>query len=202
MNSEVLSKEFIINAGIWGMTRANILVVEDDPDSLNILRRKLKKLGYNIIASAESGEEALEKASLYPIDLAIMDILIKGSMDGIAAAGNLHRKYRIPVIYLTSYVDDRVLERIKSSNPFGYLIKPVETEVLQINIEIALNKTRLDRQIQESEAKLHEIIVTTVTRELAQLQRKWGPEPHPRNAAGIIPICSSCKKIRDEQNLG
>ncbi|MBN3894771.1 MAG: response regulator [Nostoc sp. NOS(2021)] len=129
------------------MTNAKILVVEDEAIVAKDLQYRLIKFGYTVPAIASSGEEAINKAVEISPDLVLMDIKLKGSMDGIEAAQEIYKRLDIPVIYLTAYADENTLERAKITEPFGYLLKPFKERELQINIEITLTKHGLERQL-------------------------------------------------------
>ena len=95
------------------MTNAQILIVEDDYIVVMDLRDRLQSLGYAIVAVASYGEEAIEKAAETRPDLVLMDIRLKGDMDGIEAAAEIRARFDIPVVYLTAYVDEATLQRAK-----------------------------------------------------------------------------------------
>lgn len=129
------------------MTKAKILVVEDEAIVAKDLQHRLIKFGYTVPAIVSSGEEAINKAVEISPDLVLMDIKLKGSMDGIEAAEEIYKRLDIPVIYLTAYADENTLRRAKITEPFAYLIKPFKERELQINIEITLTKHGLERQL-------------------------------------------------------
>ncbi|BDI14247.1 hypothetical protein ANSO36C_00490 [Nostoc cf. commune SO-36] len=129
------------------MTNAKILVVEDEAIVAKDLQYRLRKFGYRVPAIASSGEEAINIAIEISPDLVLMDIKLKGSMDGIEAAQEIYKHLDIPVIYLTAYADENTLERAKITEPFGYLIKPFKERELQTNIEITLTKHGLEREL-------------------------------------------------------
>ena len=129
------------------MTSAKILVVEDEAIVAKDLQNRLIKFGYIVPVIASSGQEAINKAVETSPDLVLMDIKLKGLMDGIEAAREIHKYLDIPVIYLTAYADDKTLERAKITEPFAYLLKPFKERELQTNIEITLNKHSLERQL-------------------------------------------------------
>ncbi|MCC5629300.1 PAS domain S-box protein [Nostoc sphaeroides CHAB 2801] len=129
------------------MRKAKILVVEDEAIVGKDLQYRLIKFGYTVPVIASSGEEAINKAIEISPDLVLMDIKLKGSMDGIEAAEEIYKRLDIPVIYLTAYADEKTLERAKITEPFAYLIKPFKERELQTNIEITLIKHGLERQL-------------------------------------------------------
>ncbi|MFN6569290.1 response regulator [Dendronalium sp. ChiSLP03b] len=140
------------------MTNTSILVVEDEAIVAKDLQNRLKKFGYIVPAIASSGQEAIKKALEIRPDLVLMDIRLKGQMDGIQAAEEINKHLDIPIIYLTAYADDHTLERAKVTEPFGYLLKPFKERELQTNIEIALTKHRLEKQLKTSQKWLNTLL--------------------------------------------
>lgn len=122
------------------MPLANILIVEDENIVALDLEIRLKNLGYSITAKVASGEQALQRMIDADVDLVLMDIRLKGKMDGIQAAGIIRTQYDIPVIYLTAFVDEYTLERTRATEPYGYILKPFEEQELSAQIEMALGK--------------------------------------------------------------
>jgi len=106
------------------MPKKNILVIEDEAIVSKDIQQSLKKLGYNIVGSASTGEKAVILALETKPDLVLMDIMLKGDMSGIDAAEQIRNKLSIPVIYLTAYADENTLEKAKVTEPYGYIIKP------------------------------------------------------------------------------
>ncbi len=105
-----------------------------------------------------SGEAALEKVSQSWPDLVLMDIVLRGSMDGVETAQQVHDRFDIPVIYLTAHADDDTLERAKITHPFGYLVKPFDERELHTAVELAIYKHRMERQLRESEQHFRSLI--------------------------------------------
>ena len=130
-----------------------ILVVEDETIVSMDLQNSLKYLGYEVVGAAVSGPEAIAKADATRPDLVLMDIMLKGEMDGIQAAETIYARLGIPVIFLTASTDDKTLQRAKVTEPFGYMIKPFEERELHSHIEIALYKHRMEKQLRESEER-------------------------------------------------
>ena len=158
-----------------------ILVVEDEVIVSADLQDQLIKLGYQVAGSAVAGEEAITKANDLKPDLVLMDIMLKGQMDGIEAAKQIRDHLRVPVIFLTANSNDSILERAKISEPFGYLLKPFDQRSLKSNIEMALYKARIDREREDLIRQLQEA--------LAQV----------KTLSGLLPICAWCKNVRDDQ---
>ncbi len=120
------------------MNTIKILVVEDEVIVAHDIANRLKRMGHQVIATVASGEAAIEKASENKPDLVLMDIVLKGDMDGITAAKKIQAKINVPIVFLTAYADQTTLERAKITNPFGYIVKPFQQQDLQVAIEIAL----------------------------------------------------------------
>jgi PAS domain S-box-containing protein len=130
--------------------RVNILIVEDERIVAEDIRRSLQNLGYGSSSIVSSGEKAIDEAKEKSPDLILMDIVLKGKMDGIEAAGQIRSRFNIPVVYLTAYSDEIILERAKITEPFGYIIKPFNERELHTNIEIALYKHKIENELKES----------------------------------------------------
>ena len=128
--------------------KAKILVVEDEKILAIGMKRKLEILGYTVTGLASSGPEAIEKAQNTSPDLILMDIVLKGDMDGVETAQQIINLYDIPVIYLTAYSDDEILKRAMVTEPYGYLLKPLNVDELRANIRMALykHKTEISRK--------------------------------------------------------
>ena len=118
----------------------NILVTEDESIVRKDIERCLGKLGYNVVATADNGEKAIELALKHKPDLALMDIMIKGGMTGIAAAEEIKRNLDIPVVFLTAYADENTLSQAKMAEPHGYILKPFKEVDIQTAVEMALHK--------------------------------------------------------------
>jgi CheY-like chemotaxis protein len=128
------------------MVEGRILVVEDEHIVAMGIKKMLKSLGYTVTGVASSGEDAISKAeSTFP-DVVLMDIMLKGDIDGVEAAKEIRERFDIPVVYLTAYSDNNILERAKRTEPFGYIIKPFDEKDLYSNIEVALHRCRKERE--------------------------------------------------------
>ena len=119
------------------MSEVKILIVEDELLIAKGLARKLQKLGYTVVDIVSSGEKALEKVAETQPDLVLMDIVIKGEMDGIETAELLHERFNIPVIYVTAYADDSTLDRAEQTGSYGYLLKPYQEREVHATIKLA-----------------------------------------------------------------
>lgn len=150
------------------MIEKKILVVEDESIVAEDLRDSLINLGYAVPSVVSSGEKAIRTAMDISPDLVLMDIVLQGEMDGIEAAKQIRLNYDIPIVYLTSYSDEQILERAKITEPYGYIIKPFKERELNINIEIALYKHKMEKKLKKSEQWLYstlkslgEAVITT-----------------------------------------
>lgn len=132
---------------------AKILVVEDERITAEDIKSGLEFAGYTVPAIVSSGEDAIEKAGELKPDLVLMDIKLKGEMDGIEAAGQIRVRYDIPVIYLTAYSDETTVQRAKVTEPSGYILKertglikkPFEESELHTAIEITLYRHKIEK---------------------------------------------------------
>jgi CheY-like chemotaxis protein len=123
------------------ITKANIMVVEDEGVVSIDIRNMLKKAGYSIAAVAFQGDEAVEKAELSAPDLVLMDIGLKGEIDGIEAAKRIRDRFQIPVVFLTGFADEVTVAKAQEVNPSGFIIKPINEEELKKTLEDILKKT-------------------------------------------------------------
>ncbi|TET42093.1 MAG: PAS domain S-box protein [Dehalococcoidia bacterium] len=133
------------------MAKAQILIVEDERILAEDIRGSLANLGFSVAAVSSSGEAAIEKAEELRPDLVLMDIVLRGDMDGIQAAEQIRTRFNIPVVYLTAYADEKRLERAKLTQPFGYILKPFDDRELHTNIEMALYRHKMERELKQSE---------------------------------------------------
>lgn len=123
-----------------------ILVVEDDSIIALTIQGRLKQFGYEVVGRASTGEDAIKKVKELQPDLVLMDIHIKGPIDGIQTAETVYGFYNVPVVYLTAYSDEKTLERAQKTSPFGYVVKPFNDETLRTTIKMALLKSRSDKE--------------------------------------------------------
>ncbi len=128
-----------------------ILVVEDEGIVARDLSQRLTHLGYRVPAISMTGEDALRQAEAIRPDLVLMDINLRGGMDGVETATRLRAKHSLPVIYLTAYSDQSTLDRAKQTEPYGYLLKPFVEPELQAAIEVALFKHQREQEQAEAQ---------------------------------------------------
>ncbi len=142
------------------MSKRRILVVEDDNLLAGEIRNTLNGLGYEVSGTASSGEEAISRAAEMHPDLVLMDIVLKGNVDGVRAAEHISSHFGIPVVYLSARADDATLRRARITEPYGYILKPFEKRELHTNIEIALYRHRTEKELRERERALQSDIAT------------------------------------------
>ncbi|MCX5815900.1 MAG: response regulator [Proteobacteria bacterium] len=166
------------------MNSRNIMVVEDEWVVSDQICRDLKDLGYTVCGTASTGDEAIRKAEAEKPDLILMDIVLKGKMDGIEAVEQITLQFDIPVIYLTSHTNDGFIERAKQTRPFGYLVKPFVKKELHTNIEMALHKHAADKSIKSYLDRLTKCFKGTIDAVMGaiELRGPYTPGHHQRVA--------------------
>lgn len=130
---------------------ARILIVEDERVIAWYIQETLEQLGHTVLACVASGVQAIEIAERHQPEIVLMDIRLKGDMDGITAAEQIYTQFDIPVIYLTAHTDPATLQRAKFSAPFGYLVKPLRVQELKTTIEITLHRHHLEQQAKSTQ---------------------------------------------------
>jgi DNA-binding LytR/AlgR family response regulator len=140
------------------MSKPNILVVEDESIVSKDIQHSLKKLGYNVVGAAATGEKALELVRLERPNIVLMDIMLKGEMNGIETAEIIRTELAIPVIFLTAYADESTLAKAKVTEPYGYIIKPFKEIDLHTSIEMAIYKHAKEQEIIRERDLLFSII--------------------------------------------
>jgi signal transduction histidine kinase len=138
------------------MTAARILIVEDERIIAIHLRQQLTRLGYDVPNTVSSGDHALRRIEEAQPDLILMDINLKGKLDGIATAAAIRRSYLIPIIYLTAYSTDETLARAAATNPQGYLLKPFSERELHAMIQVTLARCRNERASDAARERLQQ----------------------------------------------
>jgi len=144
------------------MSKASVLVVEDERIVARDIQLILERSGYHVPAIAVSGVQAIAHAIQYQPDLVLMDIVLQGDMDGIQAANQINQRYDIPIIYLTAYGDNAMVNRSKASEPIAYITKPYEEHNLLMSLEIALNQFRRSQRRTDETLRRSEELWRTV----------------------------------------
>jgi PAS domain S-box-containing protein len=135
-----------------------ILIVEDENIVAVDIQDRLEHLGYKVIGHAVSGEDAIRLAHEAKPDIVLMDIMLKGKMDGIEAAESIRRDPDIPVVFLTAYADQKTLQRAKITEPYGYILKPFEEREIHSTIEMAIYRHRIGKKLRESQLWLSAVL--------------------------------------------
>lgn len=148
------------------MDKVKILIVEDEKITAEHMKMGLEKSGYQVVDTVVSGKDAINKVEELQVDLVLMDIHLKGDMDGIDAAEEIRNRFGIPVIFLTAYSDEATVQRAKLTEPSGYVIKepfellnkPFVEEELHTTIEITLYRHRMEKRLREHERWLAAVL--------------------------------------------
>jgi len=140
------------------MDKIRILIVEDEGLIARDIEDMVRNAGYEVCAVVGTGEDAVGKAETTHPDLILMDIILRGEMDGVEAAEKIREGFNIPVIYLTAHTDENTLQRAKLTEPLGYTLKPVEQKELMTVIEMALYKHQMEIKLRERQSWLSTIL--------------------------------------------
>lgn len=136
------------------MGKQHILIVEDETLIGLGIEQNLNDLGYHVNSIVNSGEKAIESVTMNKPDIILMDIQLKGEMDGIEAARVIKSKFDIPIIFLAAFSEESIISKIKQIQPIGYLLKPVRTRELRIAVEMALHNAKLNANRKEIDEEL------------------------------------------------
>ena len=134
-----------------------ILIVENEYIISQDIQSSLESMNFEVVLTASTGMEAIQKAKNLKPDLILMDIMLEGEMDGIEAAEKIKAIFDVPIIYVTAYGDEETLKRAKLTEPHGFIIKPISHDELRASVETALYKHELDKKLKESEARFRSV---------------------------------------------
>jgi len=148
-----------------------ILIAEDEAVIAIELEKTLVAMGHEVVGTAGSGHEAIEMTRRLEPDLILMDIVMPGDVDGIAAAEIIKEEMDISVIFLTAYAGDQLIQRAKHVEPFGYIVKPFQEDQVRAAIEIAIYNQRMEKTLRKAHDEL-EVRVKERTAELRELSGK------------------------------
>jgi PAS domain S-box-containing protein len=137
-------------------TSAKVLLIEDEAIIALEMAQYLSAMGYQVVSGVSGARKALATVEREKPDLILMDIRLKGDMDGIETAAEIRSRFDIPIVFLTAYLDEERIGRAKLTMPFGYLLKPVQARDLKVTVEMALYTARIDRERRAVEASLAE----------------------------------------------
>ncbi|HDQ44530.1 MAG TPA: PAS domain S-box protein [bacterium] len=156
--------------------KAKLMLVDDEVIITNQLEEFLTLMGYEIVAVASSGVEAIYMARLNRPDLVLMDVMMPGrdghpGLDGITAARRIREEFNIPSIFITAYGGDQIISRAKDVEAFGFIVKPLQEQELRAAIEFALYRIRMERRLRESEEK-YRFVVSTAAEAIITIDSK------------------------------
>ena len=140
------------------MSEASVLIVEDEQIVALDIQITLENNGFSVAGRADRGEDAVIKAGELHPDLVLMDIGLKGEIDGIEAATQIRKQFSLPVIFLTAFGNPTTVERARLAEPFGYIFKPFDERELVSNIKMALHKHEMERRVRESDGKFRSVV--------------------------------------------
>lgn len=135
-----------------------ILLVEDDKTTILLLNKFIRDLGYHNIHIVPTGEEAIHETIKFSPDVVLMDIVLGGQIDGIETARQINDIHTLPVIFITSSSDSNTLKRALTTNPAGYIVKPVDKKELKSAIELAILRHEMEDRLKESELRFFTIL--------------------------------------------
>jgi DNA-binding LytR/AlgR family response regulator len=154
------------------MGKINVLVVEDESIVSKDIQYSLKKLGYNVIGVAATGQKAIDLCGEKLPDIILMDIMLKGDITGIEASTRIKESYNIPVIFLTAYADENTLSKAKVTEPYAYIIKPFKEIDLHTSIEMAFYKHSKELEILKERDMLYNIVENKESKEFIFVKSK------------------------------
>jgi CheY-like chemotaxis protein len=156
--------------GVRSMTeKIRILIVEDEALVAEDLKEMLEKFGYEVSGIADTGEKAIALTEKHQPNLVLMDIHIAGEMDGITTAGEIRSHWNIPIIYVTAFASQAIIDRAKITNPSGYILKPFNEIQIQAAIQIALYNSMEEHLLKEHDvAEKNRLTALTAT-----LDKAW-----------------------------
>jgi len=156
-----------------------LLVVEDDPLVAETLSLMLRRLGYEVAAIVDNGEEAVKMTFALIPDLVLMDIGLRGAIDGADAARQIRLTTGRPVVFLSGHSDPLTLKKARECEPYGFILKPFGERELLVQIDLALHRHKVETER------------TLARRELEIAHGNL------RNLRGLLPVCAGCKKIQE-----
>ena len=161
--------------------KKRILIIEDELIVAEELALRLKKRNYAIVGICDNAEIGMEVVRKKLPDLVLLDISLRGKMDGIELSAIIKNNHSIPIVFITANNDHKTFEKAIVTEPFGYITKPIDENILINTIEIALYKAQIDCE--------KNLLIANLKRALEE----------NTNLKKILPICACCKKIRNEK---
>jgi len=142
------------------MEKQTILIVEDEAITALDVQNNLKSFGFEVIGIVSNGEAAIEKAESSRPDIILMDIVLSGKIDGIAASMAIKERFNIPVIYMTGNADIMTVNRARETAPYGYIVKPINRQNLYSTIDTALHRYNLETELKKKQEELEAANIT------------------------------------------
>lgn len=156
------------------MEPAKILVCEDERIVAQDIVRALERIGYSVVGVAGNAAQAIKLAEETSPDIALMDIHLEGSINGIEIATYLRNQYNIPSIYLTAYTDPDTLEQAKEARPLGFVVKPFDQQHLKVTLEMALHGHReLEGLVKSLEREVEQLSKVDVVDRAVELEHQY-----------------------------
>jgi len=180
--------------------QTRILIVDDDAASARLLEAFLRANHYQHVGTVDSGREAIWLAESAQPDLVIMDIVLRGDLDGIQTADLIRARFDIPVLFLTGYTDETLFERARITAPFAYLTKPCDERDLKHAIEVALDRHALLQRIKASEAHMAAAQQAAETYR-AELETRVAERTADLRAANARLQAEIAERVRMEESL-
>ena len=162
------------------MRKLRVLLVEAETNISSELEDCLQRLGYEVTGRADTGEAAIRKGKERRPDVVLMDIGVDGIVQGSDAAGYFQKELKLPVIYISANSSDTTISRARDTEPFGFILAPVDERELKVAIEMAVFRHRMEMEREE--------LIGQLQTALAQVKA----------LSGLLPICAECKKVRDD----
>lgn len=164
------------------MSKVKVFVVEDESIVSKDIQNSLVKIGYEVVGSSATGEKAIEDIQNSSPDIVLMDIMLKGEINGIETAEIVRNNFSIPIIFLTAYADEDTLQKVKITEPHGYILKPFKEIDLQTSIEMAIYKHQKEQEVikerdflfsvVDNNANNHEFIFVKASSRLVKINTK------------------------------
>lgn len=148
-------------ASMWDEStpsETSVMVVEDEGIVATDLGQRLERMGFKVPAIVGTGQDAIESAQEHKPDLILMDIMLRGDMRGTQAAHLIRNDLEVPIIFLTAYSDDSTIRQARMTEPYGYLLKPFDEDILRTTISVALYKHRIDKRLKEQRDWLDSVL--------------------------------------------
>lgn len=153
------------------MSGFKVLLAEDESITALQIKNKLKSWDFDVVAVASSGEEAIKMALEKKPDIVILDIVLKGNLDGIDAAQEIKNVLNIPIIYLTAFADENTMDRAMSTEPKNYILKPFDDNELRFALEMSVYRNKIENQLKKTQNYL-ELITENMLDIVGQLDTK------------------------------